>query len=254
MDAAIVIFGRAPARARPLPGFGRRAAVQADRALLQAAVSAAVRAAGPLATEPGAARSGVSVVLLADGIDEMRGEGLTAPGVRLRAQRGQGFERRLLDGLGGIAAGGVRRLIVAGTDTPDLASADLRAGLDAAPGEAVVGPSPDGGIYLLSLEADRLPLLEGLPWRTDRLGCCLVERLRAAGIRVRCLSPRADVDDAGSARRLRPVLDRLSLDIFGRHLAEGDPVVPAAPEPGAPRPGVLPGPPPGRAPPALAVA
>ena len=239
MRSTFVIFGRAPGRDRRTSMLQRRA----GRVLLRRTVHA---------VRDGA--QGAPVVLLADGIDELRADGIAAAEVRLVAQRGDGFEARLLDGLQRIGTDPGRRLVVVAADTPELDAADLRAAASAADGEAVVGPAPDGGIYLLSVPTDLVPALAGLPWCTSRLLPELRRRLESAGLAVRTLAPKADVDDTADAIRLRPVLERISRLLLGCGLDD-------VPDPHRPRPrrvvfrpGARHRPLPGRAPPAFVVA
>ena len=88
-------------------------------------------------------------------------------------------------------------LLVVGADVPGLAAHHLRtalAALDADPDAVVLGPSPDGGFYLLAT-ARPLPGLAGLTrWcRPDTLAR-LRRSLRRTGRRVVLLEPLADLD------------------------------------------------------------
>lgn len=116
-------------------------------------------------------------------------------GLRLAAALRYGFGR------------GYERLVVIGNDCPQLTPALLREavrGLETS--DAVLGPSLDGGAYLIGV---RRPFFEAdawaaLPWQTATLGAALARYFRRAGARVSTLRPLADVDNAHDlARALR---------------------------------------------------
>lgn len=137
-------------------------------------------------------------------------------GVGHLPQRGSGFEARLLNALDEVAARGFDRLVVVGSDTPEMRPADVRSAIDVAPGTVTLGPSRDGGVYLLGLDRADLPQLAGLPWCTPALLAELAARLRHVGRPLHLLTPRRDVDDTGDVARLRPLLDRLCRQLLGQ--------------------------------------
>lgn len=119
-----------------------------------------------------------------------------AADVRRSAQTGRGFGDRL-ERACQAAAGSPGPLLVVGTDIPGLTAGHLRSALDAVaddPDQVVLGPSPDGGFYLLA-SARPLPGLAAMTcWcRPDTLAR-LRRSLRAAGRRVMLLEPLADLD------------------------------------------------------------
>lgn len=98
--------------------------------------------------------------------------------------------------------------IAVGADTPGLAPADYRAALEAIDGaDAVIGPTEDGGFYLLGLRQCPDGLLSELPWSLDTTCEATIARLSARGLRTAMLPSWFDVDrpdDLPSAReRLR---------------------------------------------------
>lgn len=107
---------------------------------------------------------------------------------RVLEQVGEGFERRFLGALEAAFACGYTRVVAIGSDTPDLTARDLRRACRAR--ERVLGPSLDGGVYLLGLDPDAVDLLRGAPWCTDQLARDLGARLGS----IRWLLPRRDID------------------------------------------------------------
>jgi hypothetical protein len=75
------------------------------------------------------------------------------------------------------------------------------------PGDrAVLGPSEDGGYYVLGLKAPHRRLFEEVAWSTDRVAEQTLERAREIGLPVHILPAWYDVDDAASLGRLRAEL------------------------------------------------
>jgi uncharacterized protein len=71
------------------------------------------------------------------------------------------------------------------------------------PGDrAVLGPSTDGGYYLLGLKRPHRRLFEDIDWSTERVTRQTLERAREIGLSVHVLPAWYDVDDADAMRTL----------------------------------------------------
>lgn len=178
-------------------------------------------------------------------------------GARHVPQEGAGFGERLEDAVRGAFARGAGSLLVVGTDVPGLAERHLGRALDllaADPDRVVLGPSPDGGFYLLAAARPIDGLADATRWcRRDTLRG-LLRALRAAGRPVvlledplRDLDTRADLEAwlaerPGRSARWRRLARLLQSLLAGLR----DPQRPSAL--GLPRP-ALAGPAAGRAPP-----
>jgi 2-phospho-L-lactate guanylyltransferase (CobY/MobA/RfbA family) len=114
-------------------------------------------------------------------------------------QAGAGFGERLEGAIAGAFARARRPgapVLVVGTDVPGLAERHLRSALASLAEDArrvVLGPSPDGGFYLLAA-ARPLPPLSSVRWcRRDTLRQ-LRRALERAGRQVVLVEPLADLD------------------------------------------------------------
>jgi len=95
--------------------------------------------------------------------------------------------------------------VVLNADSPTLPTAFLveTAEALARPGDrAVLGPSTDGGYYLLGLKAAHRRMFEDIAWSTERVAEQTVERAREIDLEVHTLPAWYDVDDVGDLRRL----------------------------------------------------
>jgi rSAM/selenodomain-associated transferase 1 len=94
--------------------------------------------------------------------------------------------------------------IALGADAPLMPAARLTEALAAlAAGRAAIGPSEDGGFYLLAVPACPPGLLDDLPWSAPTTGARVRARLVAAGMDVQDLPVEADVDEPADLDRLR---------------------------------------------------
>lgn len=88
----------------------------------------------------------------------------------------------------------------------------------AEPGDrAVLGPSLDGGYYLLGLKAPHRRLFEDVAWSTERVAAQTLERIRELGLPVHHLPVWYDIDDPEALRTLHGELfeDRPFADTGG---------------------------------------
>lgn len=173
------------ARRRLLPAGARRLEVQLHQACLDGAVAAG-------------RRCGLAVEVSSPAPLRL------PPGVRRVEQRGEGFGERLADAVRGALRRGAGPLLVVGTDVPGLTAGHLRQALErlaADPRRVVLGPSPDGGLYLLAASRPVDHLLASLPWcRPDTLAH-LEAALAGAGFTVERLEPLADLDRPADLER-----------------------------------------------------
>jgi rSAM/selenodomain-associated transferase 1 len=99
--------------------------------------------------------------------------------------------------------------VVLNSDSPTLPTALLieTAAVLAQPGDrAVLGPSSDGGYYLLGLKVAHRRMFEDIAWSTERVAAQTLQRAREIGLEVHSLPVWYDVDDIEGLRRLRAEL------------------------------------------------
>lgn len=102
--------------------------------------------------------------------------------------------------------------VVLNSDSPTLPSELLveTAKTLALPGDrAVLGPSDDGGYYLLGLKTPHRRLFEDISWSTERVAAQTLERAREVGLDMHVLPTWYDVDDPQDLRRLHRELNAM---------------------------------------------
>jgi rSAM/selenodomain-associated transferase 1 len=131
--------------------------------------------------------------------DEAAFDGLLPNGFALIAQRGDGFGERLLCAAEDILSCGFGAVCLIDSDSPTLPSNALRVAVKelAKPGERVVlGPSEDGGYYLIGMKRAESRVFERITWSTERVYAETIGRVREAGVELVELPKWYDVDDA----------------------------------------------------------
>jgi hypothetical protein len=113
--------------------------------------------------------------------------------------------------IGEIFARGHAAAVVLNADSPTLPTALLNEAVEvlAQPGDrAVLGPSDDGGYYLLGLKAAHRRMFDDIAWSTERVAEQTLERAREIKLDVHLLPEWYDVDDIDCLRRLHGELHR----------------------------------------------
>ncbi|HEV2056893.1 MAG TPA: TIGR04282 family arsenosugar biosynthesis glycosyltransferase [Methylomirabilota bacterium] len=129
-----------------------------------------------------------------------------APGFTLLAQRGADLTARLVAVCDELFRSGCDAAIVIDSDTPTLPTERLERAVAVMSGgghDLVLGPSEDGGYYLIGLRRPHPELFEGMRWSTATVLEETERRARALGLSSTRLSAWYDVDTAADLARLQ---------------------------------------------------
>ena len=151
---------------------------------------------------------GLAEVAGADGMvcytpvgDETAFDGLLPESFTLIAQRGDKFGERLLAAAEDILACGYGSVCLIDSDSPTVPKAAFEQAVWelAREGDRIVlGPSQDGGYYLIGLKRPHAEVFEDIAWSTATVCEETVARAGAAGIEVVTLPLWYDVDDGAT--------------------------------------------------------
>ena len=142
-----------------------------------------------------------------------------APDFVLLPQVGNGLSTRLTHTFQHLLDMGHEGVIATDSDSPTLPTGYLQQALDclvASDADVVLGPSDDGGYYLIGLRQLHGALFDAMPWSTPRVYDETLRRAAQLGLRVTSLPGWYDVDTAAEFGRLRAELARLG-DAAPRH-------------------------------------
>jgi hypothetical protein len=131
-------------------------------------------------------------------------------GSLLLAQRGADLGQRLRHCFEDLFAAGYDSVAIMNSDSPTLPSAYLLAAFDHLKGEemVVLGPTTDGGYYLIGMRRLHPQLFERITWSTARVLAETRERAREAGLEVILLPEWFDVDTPEELARLQREIGR----------------------------------------------
>jgi len=117
-------------------------------------------------------------------------------------QRGEDLGSRMEDAFQQAFGAGAKRVLLIGSDCPDLNGPLLETAferLDTA--DFVVGPALDGGYYLLGMNGPEPALFRGVAWSTDSVCAITLGKIQAAGKTYSLLPVLSDVDTEEDWRR-----------------------------------------------------
>ena len=117
------------------------------------------------------------------------------PGEMLEPQQGRDLGERMSRAFTSAFAAGARRVAIIGTDVPSCSREHVREALRSLDDhDVVLGPTHDGGYYLIALDRPRPALLQAIPWSTPSVLPATAERAGVLGLSVRMLDPLRDID------------------------------------------------------------
>lgn len=124
---------------------------------------------------------------------------------------------RLVAAFSELLGGGTHAAVIIGSDSPDLPLPYLkRAFVKLKHKDVVLGPSFDGGYYLVGSRAPHPDLFSGIAWGGRGVFGQTVERVRDAGLSLALLPMWYDVDTPESLGLLRDVLFARRVERSGR--------------------------------------
>ncbi len=135
----------------------------------------------------------------------LRGE----QGVELLEQAGSDLGERMAGVVRDLLGRGLRQIVLVGADSPTLPAERLDQAFQALRRRPVViGPSRDGGYYLIGMSRWIPHLFRGIAWGTDGVMSQTTQVLNRAGMQWEMLPGWFDVDDQASLEELRRELSR----------------------------------------------
>jgi len=203
-DRALVVMAKAPrpgtvktrlAQSLPLP-----AVIELYRCLLDDTVALAKSLDGV----------NVSIMCPASDVDDLARA--TNHGVRIVGQTGEGLAAGLTSVFAQLKEAGQGRIIAFNSDSPHLPASVLTSAFEAlATCDVVVGPTHDGGYYLVGAKVSHPGLFQGDGLGTTNAFEALLARARALGLSVCLTEPFYDIDVAPDLTQLAAEL-RLAPD------------------------------------------
>src|SRR6202166_4295989 len=128
---------------------------------------------------------------------------LAGNGASVVAQKGEGLAAGLTSVFAHFAKSGRKRVVAFNSDSPHLPASVLESAFEALTGhDVVVGPTHDGGYYLVGAKAAHPTLFESDGMGTNSALETLLTRSRGLGLSVGFTEPFYDIDVEGDLTRL----------------------------------------------------
>jgi len=195
VEGALIIFGKVPepgaVKTRMSPPLTPGQAAQLYEAFLRDALAQYHYPA-------------VDRLLYLSPTDRTLPQGLVPEGVALHTQRGAGLGERMDRAFHASFEAGYGRIVIIGTDHPTLPPAFIRQAFQALerPESICIGPSEDGGFYLLGMNRYYPELFEGMRYSHADVFRETQERAERTGARLTLLPTWYDVDTPDDLQRL----------------------------------------------------
>lgn len=163
----------------------------------QAAGLAAALLADTAAT---ALATGFEVVCVATG-DEAVIRSVLPAHIPVLRQHGEGLAERLANAHAGLFACGYERVLLVGADCPTVDGPYLTGAVGALDDvDVVLGPAHDGGYTVIGANRPHRALFQGVPMSSRRTAAVTAARCRGAGLSLRTLAIRRDLDRPADLR------------------------------------------------------
>jgi rSAM/selenodomain-associated transferase 1 len=135
-------------------------------------------------------------------------------GVRLIDQIGEDLGARMRHAFDAVFALGYQRVLLVGTDLPTLPESSFAQALTLlGKHDLVLGPSFDGGYFLIALTRPSPELFTGIPWSTDQVCAQTQKKADDLGLRTALLPAWRDVDTIAD---LRAIIEEAGLEARGK--------------------------------------
>lgn len=190
LSARLIVFTRYPVagrtKTRLIPALGPEGAAALQRRMTECTVAMARQ----LVRE-----TDITLELRFAGGDAAAIRAWLAPDIFCLPQGPGNLGARLARAFGNAFAAGADRVLAIGSDCPAITPAILQQALAAlASNELVLGPSHDGGYYLIGLRQHGPRLFEDIPWGSGAVLSRTLARARQMELSVALLDPLADID------------------------------------------------------------
>ncbi len=134
----------------------------------------------------------------------------------LRPQTEGDLGARMNSAFANAFAEGYARVLLIGSDCPEVSATDIGSAWDAlAAHDLVLGPARDGGYWLIGLNRPQPALFDRIPWSTDRVLTETLHRAEEQRLRIHRLRELEDVDTAEDWRAYQTRRDSLEADVGG---------------------------------------
>jgi len=188
-SCAIIVFMRAPfekrVKTRLAKTIGRQRASQFYSLCVNTVVDQMMGLAPTIA----------KYIFLAEPVDAAKIKYLKDRGFSIEVQEGVNLGDRLCNAFYRMFQKGIKKTVIVASDVPDLSAVIVKEAIHSLDGnDLVIGPSHDGGYYLIGIRKLDEFLFDGLSWGTERVLRQTLDAADRARLRVWQLPTLMDID------------------------------------------------------------
>lgn len=196
----LILFGRYPTpgkvKTRLIPAMGALGAAELHRSLAEKSLATALTSGG--ATTP------VDFYSTGSTCSQVR-KWLGPQPVRLCPQSGSGLGERMRNAIFDAFDQGCRSVVLVGTDIPHMTPDHLEDAFDALIGsDVVLGPSKDGGYWLVGLR-HKVDIFQGIQWGSANVLDQTLAVAKKHGLSVNCIQTLNDMDTEADLKEDMPL-------------------------------------------------
>jgi rSAM/selenodomain-associated transferase 2/rSAM/selenodomain-associated transferase 1 len=204
----LIVFGRYPVpgqtKTRLIPFLGPAGAAELQRQLTEKTFKTA---------QAFASKYNVELQVCYDGGSDKQMRGWLRSGALFSMQRSGDLGVRMDAALHEAFRDGCGRVVLIGTDVPEVKALHLEEAFDALKErDVVLGPSTDGGYWLVGLKGPA-PIFDNTPWGTEEVLAKTLWASRERGVSTFCLDPLKDIDSGEDLEKALPGWARPYLSI-----------------------------------------
>ena len=135
---------------------------------------------------------------------------ITPQGMRLLPQTSGGLGRRMYQLMVTLETQGYSPVVLTGTDIPSLQPETLVMAIrELEHAEVCLGPSRDGGYYLIGMNRSDERIFQNIEWSTPGVLDQTISNINDAGLSLSLLGTYCDIDTIADLRNLNADIDRL---------------------------------------------
>lgn len=186
----VIVFTRCPeagkTKTRMIPALGPEGAAALQVALTRHTLNAAKQYCEEHSCELEVRFAGGNAMMMGD---------VFGHDIQYRPQHGSDLGARLTDACSKAFQEGAGRVVVIGSDCPDIDATVLDDALRSMPKcDVVIGPAIDGGYYLIGLCGSQPQLFADIDWGGDRVLQQTLDKAERSHLHIHRLKPLSDVD------------------------------------------------------------
>jgi hypothetical protein len=135
-------------------------------------------------------------IFFTDSPDHQNVEEWAGPGFNFKAQAGEDLGERLVNAFREVFSEGAGKAVIIASDVPDISADIVNRAMEALDCcDIVLGPSHDGGYYLLGMSKPHQELFQGIPWSSAEVMKRTLARAGEMGLTTYMLPALIDIDN-----------------------------------------------------------